>query len=103
MNTSTVSAMNITEPTSSTTATMYLPPKPSTPRLTRTPMHPVSVTAKCPTKGCRGEMVAQDGLTIGFGPTHWRHTCTKCEAVATYTDSYPHPEYVPVKRKRVTP
>ena len=65
----------------------------SKPKVKRRAMRPVRVTAHCPVKKCRGEMVMRGGMTAGMGPTHWRHTCDKCGHQAWYADSFPHIAY----------
>lgn len=91
----TITGTNVTRSSGVTTAgyLAYDRAKEGKPKVKRAPLRPVRVTAKCPAKRCRGEMVSRGGTTSGMGPTLWRHVCDKCGDTAWYADSYPRIEY----------
>jgi hypothetical protein len=66
-------------------------------KITVIPLEAVEINAYCPVKGCKGLLIAKDGMAYGLGPSWWRHICNVCGAEYNMTESHPRIEHRPKK------
>lgn len=61
----------------------------------RFPLKVVRVERRCIRRACNGRLKFNgSGVTVGMNPTLWNHACTRCDATAQLTETFPRIEYV---------